>query len=64
MFKKVWDDLVNDLHKLDDSMLDRLSFEIFCIQMERVLKEQEAEEPAQNKEAVILPFKRSVEDET
>lgn len=63
MFKKVWDELVNDLHKLDDSMLDRLSFEIFCIQMERVLKEQEAKEPAQNKEAVILPFKRSVEDE-
>lgn len=63
MFKKVWDELVNDLHKLDDSMLDRLSFEIFCIQMERVLKEQEAEDTAQDKEAVILPFKRSVEDE-
>lgn len=63
MFKKVWDELVNDLHKLDDNMLDRLSFEIFCIQMERVLKEQEAKEPVQNKEAVVLPFKRSVEDE-
>lgn len=67
MFKKVWDELVEDLNDLDDELLDRLSFEIFCIQMERVLKGQEenvlAEHP-QNKEAVILPFKRSEGDET
>lgn len=59
-----WEELSKQLEQFDDEILDRLSFEIFCIQMERVLKENEDEaskEPVEKKEAVILPFKRSEE---
>jgi len=57
MFKKVWNELVEDLNNLDDELLDRLSFEIFCIQMERVLKEQ-GEDGHQEDGGNILQFKR------
>lgn len=55
-----WKELVAVLEGLDDVLLDKLDFEIFAIQMERVLKE-EALVFKHNPEAGsnVLPFRRN-----
>lgn len=49
-----WKELVAMLEGLDDYLLDKLDFEIWSIQMERRLAEEEQQEGCDN----ILQFKR------
>ena len=49
-----WKELVAMLESLDDYLLDKLDFEIWAIQMERRLAEEEQQEEGGN----ILQFKR------
>lgn len=49
-----WEGLVAVLESLDDYLLDKLDFEIWAIQMERRLAEEEQQEEGGN----ILQFKR------
>ena len=55
-----WEELVQQLHQLDDNILDKLDFEIFAIQMERALKEGTLafdHDPASDSN--VLPFRRN-----
>lgn len=55
-----WEELVQQLHQLDDDILDKLDFEIFAIQMERVmLKEALAFKHDPASDSNVLPFRRN-----
>lgn len=55
-----WKELVQQLHQLDDDILDKLDFEIFAIQMEREMMKMTLafnHDPALGSN--VLPFRRN-----
>lgn len=55
-----WEELVQQLHQLDDDILDKLDFEIFAIQMEREMMKMALafkHDPASG--GNVLPFRRN-----
>lgn len=55
-----WEELVQQLRQLDDDILDKLDFEIFAIQMERLMTEKALafkHDPASDSN--VLPFRRN-----
>lgn len=58
-----WKELVQQLHQLDDDILDKLDFEIFAIQMEReMMKMALAFKHDPVSDSNVLPFRRNKDD--